>query len=369
MIRYFVAGLAVVLVSVVAGAMPLCSYHAPVSDLASLGMSFSYHYYNDPYGIHDRDINAGEFQIHYSHLFDSPNFGYSIMAKNDMTISVLSLSSYTATAVGSAKRYFSPEAAYFGFASATGKTASVYTTIGLSATLGIGYGRFADVTPLAKAMKIDEYLVDCKSLTGHLSVVDLQALANEIDNRATYSTTAALVAALQEIIEGSGLVKKGKLNSLDISEISQIVTDNTHPRYCGGEARLGLTYEILNPKGGPHNLLATAAVNYAFTATPRAQFLVQGNLSGSSNIIKNHQLDLSVSYDYSLSSILSLSGSYTFSQEAHNGDIANSHHITFDLTLTPIRTARVTLEMRFAHEPYYLEWSQEVRLNIGMDLL
>ena len=367
---YLIAALIVIIISSgTAVGMPLCDYHAPVSDLATLGMTFSYHYYNDPYGIKDRDINAGEFQIHYSHLYDSPDFGYSISATNDMAISVLSLSSYNATGQGSLKRYFSPTAAYFGFAGVTGKTASAYKNIGISVNLGLGYGRFTNVTPLAKATKIDDYLVEHHSLVGHLADVDLLALANEIDNRATYHSTADLIAALAEIINGSGLVKQGGLNALDLSEITQIVEDNTHPRYCGGEAKIGVTYEIINPQGGPNELLATAGLNYAFTATPSAQFLIQGSLSGSADIVHNHQLELSLSYDYLMSSILSLSGEYTFSQTVHNGELQNSHRITLNLTITPIKTASVTLEMRFGHEPYYLEWSQEVRLNIGIELL
>jgi len=366
---YLILGLSMILLSASGAAMPLCDYHAPVSDLSHLGMNFSYHYYNDPYGLHDRDINAGELKIDYAHLYDSPNFGYDILAKNDMMISVLSLSSYQATAEGSVKRYFAPESAYFGFAGAAGKASSSYKTIGLSVNLGLGYGRFADVTPLVKAMEIDEYLVRRGSLSDHLSDVDLQALAHEIDNQATYGTTADLLAALQEIIEGSGLTKPRGLDALDISEMSKIIADNTHSRYCGGEVKLGVSYEILDPMGGPNDLLATAAVNYAFTATPKSQFLVQGSLSGSYDILKTHQLELTLNYDYLLSELLSLSGSYTFSQEAYGGQPTNSHNISVEVSLTPVKTARVTLEVRLSHEPYYLEWSQEVRLSIGMDLL
>ncbi len=356
-------------ISLGAAGMPLCNYHAPVSDLASLGMNFSYHYYNDPYGLQDRDINAGELQIHYTHFYDSPDFGYDFAAKNDMTISVLSLSSYAANVDGSVKRYFSPDRNFFGFAGASGKTSSAYKTVGISVNLGLGYGRFADVTPLAKAMEIDSYLVRRGSLSDHLYDIDLQALAHEIDNAATYDTTAALLAALQEIIEGSGLVKEGGLDALDISEMSEIIADNTHSRYCGGEVRLGLSYEIIDPMGGPNDLLATAAFNYAFTTTPKAQFLVQGSITGSYDIVTNHELSLTTSYDYVISDFLSLAATYTFSQEAYGGGPSNSHAISLDFEFTPIKTARVTLEVRLAHEPYYLEWSQEVRLSIGMDLL
>ncbi len=367
--RYIVGFAVLSLFSLVGFGMPLCNYHAPVSDLSNLGMSFSYHYYNDPYGLHDQDINAGSFQVHYTRIYDSPDFGYDFAAKNDMTISVLSLSTYNVNADGSVKRYLSPDRDFFGFAGVCGKTASNYETIGISVNLGLGYGRFANVTPLAKAIEIDSYLVARGSLADHLSDIDLQALAHEIDNASTYPTTADLLSALQEIVEGSGLVKEGGLDALDISEMGNIVRDNTHSRYCGGEAKLGLSYEILDPMGGANDLFATASFNYAFTATPRSQFLIQGSITGPLDIVKEHELSAAASYDYLISDFLSFSGSYTFVQEARPGEVDDSHKITINLDFTPIRTARITLEMMFEHEPYYLEWSQEVRLSIGTDLL
>ncbi len=367
--RYFLWSLFLLVFSFSVAGMPLCSYHAPVSSLASLGINFSYHYYNDPYGIHSRDINSGELQIRYKQLYDSPNFGYDFAAKNDMTISLLSLSTYAADADGSMKLYFSPDRDFFGFAGACGKTSSSYETVGISVNLGLGYGRFTNVTPLAKAMEIDAYLVRRGSLSDHLSDVDLQALAHEIDSASTYDTTADLLAALQEIIEGSGLVKEGGLDALDISEMSKIIADNTHSRYCGGEVKFGLSYEIIDPMGGANDLFATASFNYAFTTTPKAQFLVQGHITGSSDILKSHDMSLAMSYDYLISDFLSASGSYSFNQEANSDEVANSYEIDLNLNFTPIKTARITLEMRFSYEPYYLEWSQEVQLSIGMELL
>lgn len=367
--QFLLLGLVFFLVGTVTVAMPLCDYRSPRTDLSDLGMSFSYHYYNDPYGLSGQDINAGQLKIGYTHLFDSPDFGYDLSVKNDMTISVLSLSSFLAIAEGNFKRYFSPEAPYFGFAGTSGKSASSYQTIGLSVNLGVGYGRFTDVTPLAKAIKIDSYLVRKKSISNHLDDADLATIAYEIDSVATYESLADLLGVIQEFIEGTGLAKAGGLDALDIYEMTRIIEDDSYVRYCGGDVKVGLGYEILDPLGGPNDLLARAAFNYAFTTTPQAQFLAQGTLSGSYDILRTHRLEITLGYDYLITDMASLYSSYSLSREMWDGVPTDIHYLSLDLVLTPVENARVTLGMRFRHEPYFLEWCKDITLMIGMDLL
>lgn len=213
-----------------AWAVPLCEYRSPRTDLLDLGISFSYTYHNDPYGISAQDHNFGQLLVDYTRLFDSPTIGFNIFVENDMTISVLHLSSYLTTAEGSLKRYFSPDAAYFGFATVSGKSATSYEALRLEVSLGVGYGRFADVTPLAKAMNIDDYLYEHKSITEHLDDLDLQAIALEIDSIDTYDSLADLLAVIQEFIEGSGLAKATGLDALDISRMGRIIEESDHPR-------------------------------------------------------------------------------------------------------------------------------------------
>jgi len=72
-----------VLVSVAASAaVPLCNYRTPNSDIDDLGISFSYHYYNDPYGLSERDIDAGQLLLDYSRRHESPDFGFDVAVKN-----------------------------------------------------------------------------------------------------------------------------------------------------------------------------------------------------------------------------------------------------------------------------------------------
>ncbi len=351
------------------GAVPLCNYRAPNSDIDNLGISFSYHYYNDPYGLSDRDIDSGQLLLNYFRRHDSPDLGYDISVKNDMHISTVALSSFLINAQGNFKRYFSPDRPFFGIAGVTAKSASSYKTIGLFAKLGVGYGRFTDVTPLSKAIKIDAYLFKHGSITSHMEEIDLESLAHEIDNADTYKSMNALLGSLQDIINGSGFVRPSGLNALDIYKMAQIVQDNSHPRYCGGSFSVGLGYEIIDPMQESNDLLATASIDYAFTTTPKAQFLIRGDFSGAYNFLRTNQMDIKTSYDYTVTDWLSAAVAYSFSRETWDGVPTDKHELSLDVTFTPVKGASVVLSMHFAHEPYYLEWKQEIKFQIGMKLL
>jgi len=369
--RQWLLPMALVL-SLIGGAafsMPLCDYRSPVTDLSDLSISFSYQYHNDPFGLRDRDVNEGQFTIEYVRLYDKPEFGFDVTLRNDMRISVLDVSTYTMFADGSYKRYFEAEKDYFAFAGALARNSSSFQSLGLSVNLGIGYGRFVDATALARATRIDEYLVRRGSLTDHLHPVDLQGVADEISSLAMHDSLASLLAAVQGRIEGSGNVRVGGLDALDISEITQVVQEEGFSRYCGWDVRIGLGYEVLDPSGGKNDLLVTGAFNYAFATTPNEQFLAQGSISGPPDLLETNRIDAVVAYDCLLSDILNLRGAYEFSRETWVAEPMDIHRITFDLTLDPIDTAHVTLGAIFERRTYFVEWSVDIQLAIGIELL
>jgi hypothetical protein len=361
------------LVLVTAGAvvhgMDLCDYRSPVTDLSDLSIGFSYQYYNDPYGVPERDVDEGEFTVEYIRLFDKPEFGFDVTVRNDMNISVLDVSTYTTFADGSYKRYFSSERDFFAFAGGLARSSSSYQTLGLSVNLGVGYGRFVDVTALARATRIDEYLVRRGSLTDHLHPVDLRALADEIGSLATHVPLSSVLAQVQDVIEGSGNVRIGGLDALDIAEITQLIEEEGFSRYCGWDLKLGLGYELLDPSGGKKDLLVTGAFNYAAATTPNEQLLIQGSFSGPPNLLETNRVDVTMAFDSLLSDVFSLGATYEFSRETWISEPTDIHRITLDVTLTPIDTAHATLSLVLEHRPYYTEWDVDVQLGIGIELL
>jgi len=349
--------------------LPLCEYQSPLTDLSDLMLSFSYQYHNDPYGLEDYDVNDGVLGTDYVRLFDTPEFGFDVSMQSEMLISTVDVSSFSAAADGNYKRYFSSERDAFAYAGASVRTSSSFDAVGMSFNVGLGYGRFTDVTPLAKAVRIDEFLVGRGSLTDHLHPVDQQVIAREIGSASSYDSIADLLAVVLEIIEGSGLVRTGGLDALDISEITQFIQERGFSRYCGWDVKLGLGYALLDPSGGGNDLLLTGALNYAFTATPKVQFLVEGSFSGPTDLLETNRIDAMVGYDFLIADFLSLSAAYDFSRETWAGESTDIHNLTFDLLLTPVDTASVVLGVSLEHRPYYLEWSIDVQLSIQMDLL
>ena len=107
-------------------AIPLCEYRSPVTDLSDLAISFAYQYHNDPFGLKDNDVNEGQFTIEYVRLYDRPEYGFDVALRNDMSISVLDLSTYTTYADGNYKRYFASEEDFFAYAGAIGRSSSSF---------------------------------------------------------------------------------------------------------------------------------------------------------------------------------------------------------------------------------------------------
>jgi len=365
----FILGLVLFSGALSSFSMPLCDYRSPRTDLSDLSIAFSYQYHNDPYGLKNEDVNQGQFDVSYVRLYDTPEFGFDLSLQSDMAISVLDVSTYTMTADGNYKRYFASEGDYFAFAGGSARSSSSYQALGLSVNLGIGYGRFTDVTPLAKATRIDTYLINRGTLTAHLHPVDLQALASEIGSIASYDSLAGLLAAVQDIIEGSGYLSVRGLDALDISEITRLIEEEGFSRYCGWDVKAGIGYQLLDPSGGMGDVLITGALNYAFTSTPKAQFLIQGSFSGPPTILEQNRIDFKASYDYLIADFLTAGASYRFSRETWGGIPTDIHRICFDITLKPLTAADVGLSVILEHRPYYTEWSVDIALSISMDLL
>jgi len=373
-------GMLLVVLSASVLAIPLCDYSSARSELTDLQLSFSYNYHNDPYGFGEFDISAGHLKVGYSTLFDSPLFGYDYSVSGDTTISVLELSTYRIDAQGSVKWFLEQDGEAnavrptFVFAGLSTGATSGAERLSISALLGVGTGRFTDVTPLAKAVRIDEILHTHGSLTAHLADVDLLSLARGIDNIDAYSSRAELLSVIErEILFSSGVVVDQGLDATDLAAIEAILDDDRLARYCGGDVRLGLEYELVDPAHGPNDLLATLSTKYAFTTTPSSQFLISAAVSGAYNIRQANRIEFTASYNYLASEMYSLAVSYDYLREqflsfdGNIGDPTATHDITINLNITPTSNTLVTMSIRLCHEEHYTEWCGDVSLSIGLD--
>ena len=218
---FFVALLLCMLAVGVQAATSLCEYQSPLTNLSNLTLNFAYQFHNDPYGLETNDVSQGQFGVNYVRLYDSPEYGFDVALQNDMMISAEDLSTYTITADMNYKRYFAAERDVFAFAGSSVRSSSSFLKLGLSFSLGVGSGRFTDVTPLAKATRIVDFLVERGSLSDYLHPVDLKILALEIGSEAVYDSLVELLEVVQEVIENSGLVTRTGASTRWISRRSR----------------------------------------------------------------------------------------------------------------------------------------------------
>jgi len=344
-------------------AIPLCSYTPPESRYTTLGLSFNYRFFDDQYRDNHSNINSGSLTLGFINLFDSASYGYNTTVDTKISYNKGELA-YDGTGSGSYQMYLT-KGDLFGFGSAILRLSSVYKNPGLSIVTGSGYGRFRDVTPLAKAMKIEETLLEVKSITGPLPDETLTAIAQEIGKRMEYKDVKELVGKVAELIEGTGLVaaESGKLGPVEILQIEKIIEEVGYRRLCGWDARGGLGYELIDPLGGPRDFLTFAGLNYAVAANLDSQFRVKFDFTSSFEFLENYSLSGLATYAYRASPTLRYTASYAFLRMKQPSLEKDSHTLDLEAIFQTAAGWNLTADFSLKWESGYEELSKELSIT------
>lgn len=269
----FVLGL-LVLVTIPLSAISLCDYHSPETSLTDVGMSMNYRYFDDG-GTPEVDVNSGRVEVDFSHVYDSPSLGGSFAGLTRMSLVDYVPSNLLAQASGSVRYYFDKESAWYAFGGTEGSATLATLTLDLQA--GAGYGRFTDVTPMAKAVDIGERLLELGVIEVELSDDALKSIAEEIGRRAEYVELRDLVQSIEDAIEGEASVELGSQALLWIEEIVERSGDT---RKCGWTIQGGVGYELFDPDGVGRDVLFALSADAAWSISSSDAAIVHAGLSG-----------------------------------------------------------------------------------------
>lgn len=160
-----------------------------------------------------------------------------------------SADSYTADAGVTVDNYFVPgSSGGFWYGSAYAKKISDIDDMFTSATLGVGYGRVTNVTPMAKTIRVMDELVRRNVLRGKPSVGVYQDVARIIAKENEYSTrygskdyVIKWISDIEAVISQSGLVNNfGATGTLKVRDV--LIDENISTRRIGWKVRAGLSY-------------------------------------------------------------------------------------------------------------------------------
>lgn len=348
-----------------AGPLGLCDYKSPLTELTSLWLSGYYRYLDSP-ATPGAEVNAGRVAINFSRLYDSPNLGYTFSGLGEAGFTGLALSAVTTQASGTLRLYFQEGAAHFGFLGFEAGLATGQPQLGLRVSGGIGTGRFTDVTPLAKAFRIQSMLLGRKAIPAALPDGTLLAIAKEIGRRLEYAEVKDLVAAVVRLIETAAKVK---LDARTVLMVEDEILAVGRDRYCGWALQAGIGYEVMDPYRGPQDLVVTASADAAYAPEVDSQLLLRAALAGPFDIVNQHVLTVTLSYERILGPASLFQGNAVAQRvKAAGEDAALSVSGTVQVSFS-IGMANIGISLSLSKAADQTDWTKDLTLSLAMKLL
>lgn len=351
--------------AVMASAQPLCAYRSPETAIRDARVAFAYRYYDDP-TTPTIDVNSGRLSASYDQLDDAPNSGFSLAVRTEFALSGFVPASWLGQGTCSYRIYPWSDGKVFLFGGLEAAASTGMLQPGLDARLGLGFGRFSDVTPLAKAVEISETLVSLGVIRGELSADTLLALAQMIGRAGEYPTPGDLLADIEAIVEFDA---GAQLDIWTLRAVENLALSRNKQRRCGWALQAGIGYELLDPYGGAQSVVFAGTGDAAFASSPRDQLLLHVSFSGPFAILDENSIVGSASYvldfgegramtaGYAASRIKPSGGAATTTQQAHLG-------LTFSLS-----RGSLGLQVAVTHRTGETGWAIDVSMAAALELL
>ncbi|MEW5825512.1 MAG: hypothetical protein AB1778_01665 [Candidatus Bipolaricaulota bacterium] len=252
-------------------AVSLCSYRPSETSIADARAAATYRYYDDATtaGI---DVNAGTLSLDALRLVDAPAHGLTLSGSLSMALDAFVPGAWLARCSGSYRLYPWHGGLFYVFGGSEAVAVRGALRPSLDARVGLGLGRYSDVSPLARAMRIEEVLLDLGALRGPLSNDVLLYVAGLVAERAATSSVQDVVAELKAVVEFDGGTQ---LDARALLSIEEILASPLPDRFCGWSAQIGVGYELLDPFGALQTPVVVGSFDAAMAVSPRDQWLVQ----------------------------------------------------------------------------------------------
>lgn len=343
----------------------LCSYRSPETFLIDAGVSFSYQYFDDANtaGI---DVSSGQIDFSFDRLRDTGTYGFVARLDGHVDLKSFLPNTWMGEGATSFRYYVSKDIPLFGFGGLRGIAATGQVQPGLEIRSGFGFGRFHDVTPLAKAMTIQRNLRASKAIGSLLPDAVVSEIAQTIGGLSSFASVADAVAAIEAVIEAAAGVQ---LDARSLLMIEDVVTGLEPQRFCGFSAQAGLGYELLDPYGGAPGFVVVLSSDVAFAPDPNAQMEGHLSFSGPFDLANENTLTGTFSYEILIASSTAIEATYSFQRIKPAGQpTVTTHGVTCDL-LFEVAAIDILLGTTLSRTTGDPGWSIGFSVAAAMDLL
>jgi len=264
----------------------------PTTDLTQLFLTIHYTYLDLP-DTPIVDVSSGHVSFTYSHVRDDSDRALDIRSTNELLLDRLEIDRVLGDANLTSRYYISDTTPLYAFGEVRADYGTTPGQSGLELRLGPGYGRLTDVTPLAKALRIQDVLRENLLLASNLSNQALQQIGQLVGQEAEFSGIGELVSRIEAVVEAEAAVT---LNARSLLRIAEVIRSTDASQHCGWSAQLGLGYELLPRFRGARQFLMTLSADLARPLWLDAQ--VELHADYSRPILSSGATALSASFHY-----------------------------------------------------------------------
>jgi len=349
------------------GNINLCDYTIPVTTYQSLAMDVNYHFYDDPFLSTEGDINRGSAFGNYDFIYSHPDYSLNFSTNASLSMTANEL---TYDAVGSARyNAYLTETNLFGFGGfQTNISSSFSENVGLRVITGSGFGRFRNVTPLVKAVLIEDML-DRRFVTlDGLPEELIKEIAQRIDTIGPEKSLDDVVSEITDLIEANEEIEVDTLESIEVLRIREIIQEGTDQRLCGWEARAGIGYEAIDPEGEARDFLVDAAVRFARPFTTNSQLTLGMDFTSPFELTESYTVTGLASYIYQFNRNVDTKFQYSLLyQQGTELFYQHSYSATADIQIR--RDLSTSVNLSLTDNSDYEEMTKEITIGVSFDLL
>lgn len=218
----------------------------------------------------------------------------------------------------SIRKYLVTSYDFFGFASADIRHDQDFKQISAFVTTGIGYGRYINATALAKAVRIEEHLINEEVIDQHLGKETMIAVAHIIEREDEYEDLLGdtyesyWYEDIESKIVDDSTVTDSSLGAVGILRMRQVLSgirERVNERYYGWDVSAGIRYHLMDAyKTDKNDPSLSLSARFSYPITWRNQINAYFKFYSPLNeeFLNFRSTELEVNYIYELSNIINL---------------------------------------------------------------
>jgi hypothetical protein len=341
-----------------AQALSTCDYVSPESKFSSLSLGGNFHQFNDRYSDNSGNSTGGNLALRGQLWEDGPEWGYRIEGSARLRLTGAGTAfEYSLDSSGQMRRYLSADIFAFGGFNSNGVPGQSGLTV--DAVAGAGWGRFRDVTPLAKALKIHDILIAQKTIPQTLTNDKLNELAQTIGKQRELGLEGVMKAIEQSL--GTSL------NVAAVLALQEALL-TTPSRFCGMDVSIAIGYNVINPRG-QNSMVMTAKANYATALDPHTELVAKATWRAPLPL-ETWTVDASASFHRTLSTTTDLSAMYRYQRSKEKGasisKVLHSIDGTLRLQLQTALSVAFGLQASYGAGYEEAEWNFDVSFQYDL---